>query len=507
MVDSRTLPEDGVLSIILAESGNFLRWMVISAGLFIVLIASNYKNRIKTLHTHFSLFRFFLTVTVHLIIFISLVISSFQVFINDQEIVKYYSIWITLVVITLVSWSLIITRLNSWGKFIIAEKKSILVAILVGFLVLVSGFYFQQFWGSMTELTFGATQFLLEIFYDDIFVDIPQSKLGINKFWVHIAPICSGIEGAVIAVSVAALYLYFSKEHLKIPHAFILLPIAAIISIFLNIIRITLLIILGEEISPALAIGGFHSVAGWISAVLVSLLIVFVFSHWSWIQKVTLNNQSYTQQTLDSKLAQAILIPFVIFAVMTLFGKIFDDGFDYFYPVKIIITLGVVIYFWKYYQLKAPDKIVIPVIAGIIVAILWFLLVPVNEQVNTSFTDTISSMPLELLFIWGFFRLIGFLILIPVLEELVFRSYIISRLSGQNLNNNQKPDFNILAILLSSLLFGFIHDAWIAGTIAGFIFAYVRYQSESITSCITAHGVANALVFCIAAFTGNWSLV
>ena len=183
----------------------------------------------------------------------------------------------------------------------------------------------------MTEFTLGSTKAILELFYDNIIFDPVRRDLGVDKFWVNIAPVCSGIEGAVLAVSIAAIYLFLSRKYLIFPHALILLPFAGVISIAFNILRIAALIVLGAEISPALAIGGFHSVAGWITAILVALLIVFVFSHWNWIQKANVIENQTTNDYEDSDLAQAILIPFVIFTAATLIGGIFVEGFDYFY--------------------------------------------------------------------------------------------------------------------------------------------------------------------------------
>jgi exosortase E/protease (VPEID-CTERM system) len=353
----------------------------------------------------------------------------------------------------------------------------------------------------------GGLIYALELFYSDITYDASQNQLGVGAFWVDIAPICSGIEGAVLAVSIAAIYLYLSRKYLKFPHALILLPPAGLVSIALNIVRITALIILGAEVSPALAIGGFHSVAGWITAVLVVLLIVFVFSSLRWIQKIPENEDESTTPSADSSLALSILIPFVIFTGATLVGVIFIDKFDYYYPVKVVLTFAAILYFWKIYQFQIPDRKFGAIAVGALVAVVWVLMLPVNEQVNSNISAAFDAMPLWALIGWVTLRLLGFWLLAPILEELVFRGYLLSRLSGQEISTVNKPDFSLFALIVSSLLFGLVHSAWLAGTVAALLFAFVRSRTNSITSCIAAHITANVLVAGWAAYSGNWSLI
>ena len=508
MVDARTIPENGFLSLLLAEAGDFLRWMIVSAGLFALFLSNGFKYRLKTLLHHYSASPSLVALIVHLGLFLSLVFTTQQVFHKQPGADNYFSfLWLIIVGLTGISWCFVIASPGNWRKFLSREKLSIASALIGGLIIVVLGFYFQRFWGSMTEFTLGSTKTLLELLYDDIIFDASQNQLGIGAFRVNIAPVCSGIEGAVLAVSIAAIYLYLSRKYLKLPHALVLLPLAGIISIALNIIRIIALIILGAEVSPALAVGGFHSVAGWITAVLVALLIVFVFSSWQWIQKIPESEDETATPSADSNLAYAILIPFVIFTGVTLVGRIFIDEFDYYYPVKIILTLGVILYFWKIYKFQIPDRKIEAFAVGVLVAALWVLMIPSDEQANTNISAALAAMPLWALVGWSIFRLLGFWVLAPILEELVFRGYLLGRLSGQEISNIHKPSFSVLALIISSLLFGLVHNAWLAGTVAGLLFAYVRYRANSITGCIAAHSTANVLVASWAVYSGNWSLI
>lgn len=505
MVDARALPANGFLSIGLAEAGNFLRWTIVTAGLLALFLADGFKTRLHFLNGR-PLRTALVALILHIGIYFALLFITLVVFQQYSRVYTHY-LWLALVIASAVSWCLILSVSSNWRKFLANEKAAIAAAAIGGIVIVLLGFYFQRYWGSMTEFTLGSTKTLLSLFYDDIIYDPNQRKLGLDAFWVFVAPVCSGIEGAVLAVSIAAVYLYLSRQFLKFPHALVLLPLACLFSFALNIVRITALIMLGAEVSPALAIGGFHSVAGWITAILVALLIVFVFSSWKWIQKTPNSEHKNIVSPADSQIAQAILIPFVIFTGATLIGSIFVTKFDYYYPVKAILTLGVLLFFWKVYDFRSPDRKLEAIAAGILVAILWVMLIPADADGNQNISVAFSSMPLWALIGWVFFRLLGFWFIAPILEELVFRSYLLSRLSGQAVSNHQKPIFSLFALIASAVLFGLLHNAWLAGMIAGLLFAYIRFRGDSIVNSIIAHSIANILITLWAVYSGNWALI
>jgi CAAX prenyl protease-like protein len=109
--------------------------------------------------------------------------------------------------------------------------------------------------------------------------------------------------------------------------------------------------------------------------------------------------------------------------------------------------------------------------------------------------------------VWCLFRIIGFWIIAPILEELVFRGYLIARLSRQPLLNVNKLQFSVVALIISSVLFGFIHNDIIAGTMAGIVFAVIRYRHNSLVEPIISHVSANVFVALWATATGQWVML
>ncbi|MGB3622163.1 MAG: CPBP family glutamic-type intramembrane protease, partial [Ketobacter sp.] len=59
----------------------------------------------------------------------------------------------------------------------------------------------------------------------------------------------------------------------------------------------------------------------------------------------------------------------------------------------------------------------------------------------------------------------------------------------------------------SSLAFGALHGAWIAGTVAGVVYALVRIRTRHVGDAILAHAITNGLLCAYAAMTGEWSVL
>lgn len=72
---------------------------------------------------------------------------------------------------------------------------------------------------------------------------------------------------------------------LHFPRALILYPLGIATSACLNVVRITLLLILGIEGQPELAVGGFHSHAGWVMFTLVAMGIILAARAVPWLHR------------------------------------------------------------------------------------------------------------------------------------------------------------------------------------------------------------------------------
>jgi CAAX prenyl protease-like protein len=104
------------------------------------------------------------------------------------------------------------------------------------------------------------------------------------------------------------------------------------------------------------------------------------------------------------------------------------------------------------------------------------------------------------------FRLAGSVITVPIAEELAFRGYLLRKLVGRDFENVPANRFTLLSFVVSSMLFGLLHTSWIAGTVAGALFAIATYHRGRVSDAIVAHMTANALIAIAVLGFGRWDL-
>jgi len=108
---------------------------------------------------------------------------------------------------------------------------------------------------------------------------------------------------------------------------------------------------------------------------------------------------------------------------------------------------------------------------------------------------------------WLLLRIAGAIVTVPIAEELAFRGYVLRRLKSADFESVDLRSFSLIPLVLSSLMFGVLHgQRWIAGTIAGMLYAMVMRRRGSLGDAIVAHATTNALIAALVLSGGSWSL-
>jgi CAAX prenyl protease-like protein len=98
-------------------------------------------------------------------------------------------------------------------------------------------------------------------------------------------------------------------------------------------------------------------------------------------------------------------------------------------------------------------------------------------------------------------------ITVPIAEELAFRGFLIRRLISSDFEALGLRKFTYVSLLLSSVAFGLLHgDRWLAGTVAGLLYALALLKRGRIGDAVVAHATTNALLAAWVLFRGNWGL-
>jgi len=91
-------------------------------------------------------------------------------------------------------------------------------------------------------------------------------------------------------------------------------------------------------------------------------------------------------------------------------------------------------------------------------------------------------------------RIFGAAAVVPVMEELFWRSFIQRWIDRQDFMALAPASVSLRALLFASAAFGFEHNQWLAGIIAGLAYGYLYRRSGTLWPPIMAHGLTNLLL-------------
>ena len=353
----------------------------------------------------------------------------------------------------------------------------------------------------MSRMTLEVVAFLLRITGHQVTTIPDELVVGTEWYEVFIDRPCSGYEGIGLVVVMLGFYLFFFRRTLRFPNALLLVPIGIVLIWLANAVRIAALIAIGHSISPEIAEGGFHSAAGWLLFCLITLCLIAVSKRWSWFSLEP--SRRMKLRTPEG----AFLLPLLFLIAASLLTALFTIDFDYLYPVQIAATLIPLWFFRSYYRELQWSWSWTPLLLGALVFALWVILEPTADpEVARAIPDALAEMPKALAGAWLLCRVLGSVVFVPITEELAFRGYLLRRVIDEDFTSVSPKMFTITSFLVSSVAFGLLHEEWLAGILAGMIFAMAQYRRGSIADAIAAHAVSNALLAVYVLWFGQWSL-
>ena len=103
-----------------------------------------------------------------------------------------------------------------------------------------------------------------------------------------------------------------------------------------------------------------------------------------------------------------------------------------------------------------------------------------------------------------FFRIAGAVLVVPLMEELFWRSFLIRYIIDKNFDSVRMGTFTWASFLITAVLFGFEHNYILAGIMAGVFYNLLLYKTRSLAQCVLAHAVTNLALAIYVVSTGKW---
>ena len=219
-----------------------------------------------------------------------------------------------------------------------------------------------------------------------------------------------------------------------------------------------------------------------------------------------------------SRAAVARIVPFAAFMVLLVArGEVPADGSwgidtRWVYGVTVGVVGGLLAYFWREYgELVAQTRpslfeTALAAGVGLVVFAFWIRL---DAPWMTIGSPSASVLPLDTQghLIWPLVavRWIGAALIVPVMEELFWRSFLMRWIQSPQFESVVPQRVALKAIVLSTFVFVLAHTLWLAAIIAGLAYAWLYVRTGKLWVPIIAHAVTNGALGVWVVVTGNWA--
>jgi CAAX prenyl protease-like protein len=101
-------------------------------------------------------------------------------------------------------------------------------------------------------------------------------------------------------------------------------------------------------------------------------------------------------------------------------------------------------------------------------------------------------------------RMLGLVVVVPLIEELFWRSFLMRWVIDPNFARVPIGRVTPLAAVVTSGLFALAHPEWLPALITGAAWAWLLWQTKSLSACFVSHAVANLGLGLYVLSTGAW---
>lgn len=202
------------------------------------------------------------------------------------------------------------------------------------------------------------------------------------------------------------------------------------------------------------------------------------------------------------------ILPFALFMAFVAIGSwlsqpvpVLPGEFDsrWIYAARAVAVGAVVLWLWpKFTELRSGPSMrgqdwLLAGVSGVLVLVVWVLL---DEGWTTfelsngfdprKYASEAIDWPVTVM------RLFGLALVVPLIEELFWRSFLMRWLEKQDFLRVDPMIVGVRALLISSALFALEHSQWLAGLIAGIVYGWIYMRCGRLWVPVISHAVTNA---------------
>ena len=205
------------------------------------------------------------------------------------------------------------------------------------------------------------------------------------------------------------------------------------------------------------------------------------------------------------------VLPFAVFLFFTELGRWMPGTIHILYVLKTIVVGGLLWMFRHRYRVDFSRDIsfsesAFSIFLGLLCLAIW--IVPENYLPKFGVPQGFDpygfglSLPVTKFLIAA--RLFGAVIVVPIMEELFWRSFLLRYLVRSDFKKVAMGTFTPFSFFSVAVLFGLEHHRFVVGIVVGIAYNFLMIRHKKLVSCIVAHGTTNLGLGIYVLLTGNW---
>ncbi|HEX9997290.1 MAG TPA: CAAX prenyl protease-related protein [Abditibacterium sp.] len=218
---------------------------------------------------------------------------------------------------------------------------------------------------------------------------------------------------------------------------------------------------------------------------------------------------------LKTKFASWLWLPYVapivlFLALSDIEGRIARQFYPSFYAFKVVLVSLALWHFraiWR--EIRWDKRVIMPAVGvGILVFAAW---IGIDKAIpyphlgaRTGFNPFAAIENPTAQFLFLAVRFFGLVLMVPLMEELFWRSFLLRYLTQPDFEKLPIGAFSWTSFALVAGAFGLGHSEWLPAIMAAIAYGLLLRATKSLLACIIAHSVTNLCLGIYVLSTGDW---
>ena len=179
-------------------------------------------------------------------------------------------------------------------------------------------------------------------------------------------------------------------------------------------------------------------------------------------------------------------------------------------PKTLLVGFMLLLFRKSYAEISTRDfldyrKTIVSISSGLLIFFLWINMdwTLGSQLIPAGFNPELFSEE-HIKWLMIVIRVTGAVIIVPIMEELFWRSFLLRYLISSDFTSVAIGRFTLFSFVSVSILFGLEHHYVFAGIMAGVVFNSIYYYTRSVAHCILSHAIANLCLAYYVLTTGYW---